>query len=209
MELAFAVFAALFSVVNPLGAVPVFLAMTPEHSQKERSKTARNTSIYFVLILLAFFLAGSAILGFFGISLNSLKIAGGLIIFGSGASLLSGNMTKSRAVNAQVKAEALEKEDISFTPMAMPLLSGPGSISLMIGYFSQYDDWSHRGIIIASLVAIGLIVFLILRAAPYIFKLLGVAGIRAISRIMGFIVMAIGIELIVNSIKSILSTFTL
>lgn len=203
-EIFFTVFAALFSVVNPLGAVPVYLAMSPTFTLEERKETALHASIYFIIILLVFFLAGSIILSFFGISLTALRIAGGIIIFGSGAQLLGGHMAKSRAINNKVKEEALEKEDISFTPLAMPLLSGPGSISLMIGYFSNYDAWIDRGMVIVSLLAVGIVVYVVLRTSPLIFKILGVAGIKAISRIMGFIVMAIGIELILSSIKEVL-----
>ena len=203
-EIFFTVFAALFSVVNPLGAVPVYLAMSPTFSHKERKETALQASVYFIIILLVFFLAGSIISSFFGISLTALRISGGIIIFGSGAQLLGGHMAKSRAINSKVKEEALEKEDISFTPLAMPLLSGPGSISLMIGYFSNYEVWMDRCIVIASLLAVGVVVYIVLRTSPLIFKFLGVAGIKAISRIMGFIVMAIGIEMIISSIKEIL-----
>lgn len=202
-EIFFAVFAGLFSVVNPLGAIPVFLAMSPSFTHEERKETALHASIYFTIILLIFFLAGSAILSFFGISLTALRIAGGIIIFGSGTQLLTGRMAKSRAINSEVKAEALEKEDISFTPLAMPLLSGPGSISLMIGYFSAYNDWSDRSMVVAALIVIGIVVYLVLRTSPLIFKFLGVAGIKAISRIMGFIAMSIGVELIVSSVKEI------
>lgn len=203
-EIFFTVFAALFSVVNPLGAVPVYLAMSPTFTLEERKETALHASVYFIIILLVFFLAGSIILSFFGISLTALRIAGGIIIFGSGAQLLGGHMAKSRAINNKVKEEALEKEDISFTPLAMPLLSGPGSISLMIGYFSNYDAWMDRGIVIVSLLTVGLVVYIVLRTSPLIFKFLGVAGIKAVSRIMGFIVMSIGIEMILSSIKEVL-----
>jgi len=202
-EIFLTVFAALFSVVNPLGAIPVYLAMSPSFSIEERKETALHASIYFIIILLVFFLAGNAILSFFGISLSALTIAGGIIIFGSGAQLLGGHMAKSRAINSQVKAEALEKEDISFTPLAMPLLSGPGSISLMIGYFANLDQWIDRSVIVGALLAVGIVVYIVLRTSPFIFKILGVAGIRAISRIMGFIVMAIGIEMIISSIQVI------
>lgn len=203
LDIFLAVFAALFSVVNPLGAVPVYLAMSPTFTHEERKETALHASIYFVIILLVFFIAGSAILSFFGISLSALRIAGGIIIFGSGAQLLGGHMAQSRAINNDVQEEALEKEDISFTPLAMPLLSGPGSISLMIGYYSIYTDWTDRGIVIGALITIGLVIYFVLRTSPFIFKFLGVAGIRAISRIMGFIVMAIAIEMILSSVKEI------
>ena len=204
IEIFIAVFAGLFSVVNPFGAIPVYLAMSPSFTRAERNETALHASIYFLIILLAFFLAGTAILSFFGISLSALRIAGGIIIFGSGAQLLSGKMAKSRAINDQVREEALEKEDISFTPLAMPLLSGPGSISLMIGFYSDYSEWSNRLVVIGALVAVAILVYTILRASPMLFRLLGVAGIKAISRIMGFIVMAIGVEMIISTIKEFL-----
>ena len=199
-ELFIASIAALFSVVNPLGAVPVFLAMTPHYTKLERHRTARATSIYFVLILLAFFFGGVWILGFFGISLNAMRIAGGIVILNSGYSLLAGKFAESRAINKKVKEEALEKEDISFSPMAMPMLSGPGSISLLISQYSENPDWSNRFVIAGAVLGIGLIVYLILRSAPYLFRLLGVAGLKALSRIMGFIVMAIGIQYMIYGV---------
>ena len=199
-ELFFAVLASLFSVVNPFGAVPVFLAMTPHHTKEERNRTARQTSIYFVLILLSFFLAGTYILSFFGISLNAMRIAGGLVILSSGYALLSGKFAESRAINKKVKEEALEKEDISFSPMAMPMLSGPGSISLLISLYAEHDVLSSRIMIGLVVIACGLIVFAILRSSPFLFKLLGVAGIKALSRIMGFMVMAIGIQYIIAGV---------
>lgn len=135
---------ALFSVVNPLGALPVYLAMTPEYTLAERLRTAKNTSIYFTLILLVFFFAGTLILEFFGIEINALRIAGGLVILNSGYALLSGKMTKL-VVSPEVEEEARQKQDISFSPMAMPLLSGPGSISLLIALFDKHAGWLERG----------------------------------------------------------------
>jgi multiple antibiotic resistance protein len=198
IELYIAVLASLFSLVNPLGAVPLFLAMTPQHTQQERKKIAINTSIYFSLILLAFFFAGTLILGFFGISLNAMRIAGGLVILSSGYSLLGGNFAESRAISKSVKEEALVKEDISFSPMAMPMLSGPGSISLLIGMFAQYPELPEKLIIALVIISMGLIVYFILRSAPFLQKVMGVAGLKALSRIMGFIVMAIGIQYIIG-----------
>jgi multiple antibiotic resistance protein len=99
------VFASLFSVVNPLGAMPVFIALTKEMSDRERRATAIRTSIYFVLILLLFFFTGAFIISFFGISLDAMRIAGGFIIFLSGHSLLRGDMAKSRTVDKKVQQE--------------------------------------------------------------------------------------------------------
>ena len=203
LELFLAVFGALFSVVNPLGAVPVFLAMTPHYTEKERGHTAFLTALYFVLILMSFYLAGTLILSFFGISLNSMRIAGGLIILSSGYALLNGKFAESRAISKKVKEEALEKNDISFSPMAMPMLSGPGSISLLISLFNEHTDLTNRLLIGGVIIVVGVVVYAILRSSPYLFKLLGVAGLKALSRIMGFIVMAIGIQYIISGIVSL------
>lgn len=207
VELFVAVLASLFSVVNPLGAVPVFLALTPDYTKQERNHTARNTSIYFVLILMSFFLAGSYILGFFGISLNAMRIAGGLVILSSGYSLLQGKFEQSRTINSKVKEEALEKNDISFSPMAMPMLSGPGSISLLISLYAANPDWTNRGIIAGVIIVTGVLVYLILRSSPYLFRILGVTGLKALSRIMGFIVMAIAVQYIIGGIVELVANY--
>lgn len=197
------VLASLFSVVNPLGAVPVYLALTPGYTKQERNKTALMTSLYFVIVLLAFFFAGSLILQFFGLSISALKIAGGLVILNSGYALLSGKFAESRAMDKSVRKEALEKEDISFAPMAMPMLSGPGSISLLISLFASYEDWNARFVIAGVILVTGVIVYFILRTSTTLFKVLGVAGLKAISRIMGFLVMGIGIEYMISGVVSL------
>jgi len=197
LEFYLTVLASLFSVVNPIGAIPVFLALTPSDTNAERRATAFKTSIYFALLLIAFFLAGTVILSFFGISLSAMRIAGGLVILASGYGLLYGKMADSRAVSKRVKTEALEKEDISFSPMAMPMLSGPGSISLLIGYFDEYAAIEQRLIVIGVIISLALIIYLILLSSPALFKLLGLSGLQALTRIMGFIVMAIGVQYII------------
>ena len=176
LELFIAVLASLFSVVNPIGAVPVFLALTPHYSPAERSRTALYTSLYFAMILLVFFWAGTGILSFFGLSINAMRIAGGLVILNSGYSLLNGKFSESRAIDDKVEDEALHKNDISFSPLAMPLLSGPGSISLLIGLFAENPDWSNRLLISGVILFLGVLVFLILRSAPYLNRLLGEIG---------------------------------
>ena len=195
-------FAALISVVNPLGAVPVFLSMTPAYSVSERRYTALQASLYFLLILMAFFWGGSYILSFFGIGINALRVAGGLVILSSGVALLNGKFSESRAIDSKVKKEALQKEDISFSPLAMPLLSGPGSISLLIALYKETADLTAKFVISGSIFATSLIILLILVGSPLLFKVLGRAGLKAISRIMGFIVIAIGVQYVIAGIVS-------
>ncbi len=197
--------AALFSLVNPLGAVPVFLALTPDYTPIERKKTAINTGIWFISILLGFFLLGHYILSFFGIDINALRIAGGLVIMNSGYALLNGKFKESRAMNKKVTNEALEKADISFAPMAMPMLSGPGSISLLLSLYLENPEWSNKLIIVFSILAVGAIAVSILLLSPKLNKLLGVGGLKAISRLMGFLVMAIGVQYIIQGVVDLVS----
>ncbi|PHI18462.1 antibiotic resistance protein MarC [Lewinellaceae bacterium SD302] len=197
-----AVLGSLFSVVNPLGAVPVYLAMTGHMSRKERNQLSAQTALWVFLILLVFFLGGTYILSFFGISVNALRIAGGLVIINSGFGLLNGDF-RSRRVNDEIEAEGVEKEDISFTPMAMPMLAGPGSISLLIGMAAENEVWPDRLIIVGAVFAMAVIILLILRYAPLLFRILGKAGVKALSRIIGFLVVGIGIEIMLRGLVSL------
>jgi multiple antibiotic resistance protein len=200
MELFILVFAALFSVINPLGTLPIFVGLTQEHSNSERSKTALFTAINVLIILVISFFIGRFILHFFGISIDSLRIAGGLIITTSGFALLTGSFSKHKGMKKQrVKDDAYQRDAISLTPLAIPMLAGPGSISLLIGLYEQYDLWIQKSIVVSAIIAVCCATFLMLRCSHYIVKYLGASGINAISRIIGFIVIAIGIEYISSS----------
>ncbi|WP_090164966.1 MarC family protein [Neolewinella agarilytica] len=201
----FATLGSLFSLVNPLGAVPMYLTLTSAYSTEMRELMARKTAMWFLLILVIFFFAGTFILDFFGISLNALRIAGGLIIVNSGYGLLNSKF-KERRVTDKIEEEAQDSEDISFTPMAMPMLSGPGSISLLIGLFAQQSEWVSRGLIIGVVAVMAVIIWGILHYAPVLFRILGTGGLAALSRIMGFLVMAIGIEMLIAGLVSLVRT---
>lgn len=200
MGLFIATFSALFSVVNPLGAMPVLLALTANDSPAWREVQVRKAAIYLACILIVFFLIGTYILDFFGISIEGLRIAGGIIISKSGIDLLrsKSEYSKGRAINKKVKEEALLKNDISFSPLAMPMLSGPGSISLLISLALELTViWDYL-LVIAAVLVMALVTYLILRVSPRLVSFLGESGISALSRMMGFIVLAIGIQFIAN-----------
>ncbi|MGM0934807.1 MAG: MarC family protein [Bacteroidota bacterium] len=205
MELFIVVFAALFSVINPLGTLPIFVGLTQENSHKERSKVSLFTSINVLVILVISFFVGRYILHFFGISIESLRIAGGLIITTSGFALLTGSFSKHKGMEKErVKEDAFQREAVSLTPLAIPMLAGPGSISLLIGLYEQYDLFAQKVIVISAIMAVCFTTFLMLRGSHYIVKFLGASGINAISRIIGFIVIAIGIEYISSSVIAVL-----
>ncbi len=207
MELFIYVFAALFSVINPLGTVPIFVALTQEDSSSERSKISLLTSINIFVILLISFFTGRYLLQFFGISIESLRIAGGLIIVTSGFALLTGSFSKHKGMDKQrVKDDAYQREGVSLTPLAIPMLAGPGSISLLIGMFEEYDGNLEKLTTVLAVLAVCTATFLVLKSSHYIVRILGASGINAISRIIGFIVIAIGIEYISSSVIAVLGS---
>lgn len=190
----------LFSIVDPPGAIPVYISLTDGMAQKERNRLALHTSFYFLLILVAFFLAGTYILSFFGLSIYAMRIAGGIVLLSTGFGLMSGNFPKQRGYSESVAENAKSRDEIAFTPMAMPLLSGPGSISYLITLFNQNPGWTERTMILSAILAMGALVYLTLRAAPWLFKIFGTGGLNAIARIMGFLVVAVGVQFIVDGV---------
>jgi multiple antibiotic resistance protein len=204
MELFLVAFGALFSIMNPLGTVPVFVGLTEEHSKKERAAIAFWTAIDVLIILLLSFCAGQYILSFFGISLNALKIAGGLIIASSGFALLTGKFREHKGMKRKkVQADINSREAISLTPLAIPMLAGPGTISLLITYNQEYQLTAEIITLVGAMSFAALTIYIALKSAHFIVKFLGASGINALSRIIGFIVIAIGVEYIIIAVKSI------
>jgi len=204
MELFIMIFGALFSVMNPFGTVPVFISLTIEHNKLERNKIAFWTSINVLIILLISFFVGKFILSFFGITLNSLKIAGGLIIASSGFALLTGEFNKHKGMKKEKVIEDINnRSEISLTPLALPMIAGPGTISLLIAYNQEFEELQSILIILGAIFLSVICIYLILKSSFQIVKTLGASGINALSRIIGFIVIAIGVEFIISAVVSV------
>ena len=198
-------FSALFSVVNPLGAIPVFLMLSGATNMQERRQQAFKITLFMILILSTFFFAGNWILNFFGIALDHVKIAGGIMICTSAMSLLGKEAFKGKPMAKEVKEEGLHKEDITFTPMAMPLLSGPGAIALMMSMYGRIDTHGFLGVfgILLAVVLVAAVTCIILIFSARLNKFLGKAGMAALSKMMGFITLSIGISMILTGLVSV------
>ena len=193
---AVATFLALFPIVNPFGAIPIFFTLTGDFPPAERNSTALKTAIYVIIILVVFLFFGRFVLILFGISLPVLRIAGGLIVANTAWSMVTGN----NRMTAAESNEASTKEDISLTPMAMPMLSGPGSIGVVMGLAADAGGTvSYLGIVI-GIVALGLVVYLFLRLGGPLVKRLGPGAAGAINRIFGFLLLAIAVQLVCDGI---------
>jgi multiple antibiotic resistance protein len=189
---AVATFLALFPIVNPFGAIPIFFALTDTFAPADRTRTAVKTAVYVIVILVVFLFFGRFVLILFGISLPVLKIAGGLIV----ANTAWGMVTGDSRLTAAESNEATTKEDISLTPMAMPMLSGPGSIGVVMGLSADASGMvSYLGMVI-GVVALGLVVYLFLWLGGPLVKRLGPGAAGAINRIFGFLLLAIAVQLV-------------
>lgn len=205
MELFITIFAALFSVMNPLGTVPVFVGLTKDETKHDRDRTSLWTTINVFIILMISFFAGKYVLSFFGISLNSLRVAGGLIITTSGFALLTGTFSKHKGMKkASIRQDVATRSEVSLTPLAIPMLAGPGSISLLITFNQTYQRPMEISIAVAAMLSVCILIYIILRTSHLIAKGLGASGINAISRIIGFIVIAIGVEYVSVAVREIL-----
>lgn len=193
-------FTSLFSVANPLAAIPVFLSLTNQDSDEERIRTAKKASIYMFALLIVFLLIGTYVLSFFGISLPGVRIAGGLIIMRSGYAMLNPD-DPGKKLSEEGTAAAMEKEDVSFSPLALPILSGPGSLAVVIGFASQATSPVEYLIHGFSILLVVLISYSLLRLAPISKKYIGYTGLNVMTRLMGFIVLAISVQFILSGIS--------
>jgi len=206
MELLFVTFAALISVINPFGTLPIFIGLTKDKEAREMNEIAVRTVINVLVIMLITLYGGEYILAFFGIGLTSLKLTGGLVIASSGFALLSGNFSRHKGMKRKEKEDARKRSDISMTPLAIPMLSGPGSMSLLITYKEMYPSLNDQLVILGAIIVTCAITLLIMLSGRVIVRSLGASGINALSRIIGFIVISIGIEYIVSTIIEIIKT---
>ncbi|MEM6600078.1 MAG: MarC family NAAT transporter [Verrucomicrobiota bacterium] len=195
--------AALFPITNPLGNAAIFLSITDGQTDTQRRLQAWRAAIYMFLILEVFFLGGAWIMSFFGLSLPGIKIAGGLIITKFGFNLL--NPQTGHTHTPEEHREARDSKDVSFSPLAMPLLAGPGAIAAVMGVTAQISSGSMLSYLAVTL-GIGssvLICWIVLREAPWLMKFLGVNGANALTKIMGFLLLCIGVQFLINGIVGV------
>ena len=195
-------FIGLLPIINPLAAVPTFLAITEGDSAERRREQARKGCLYMVAILVSFLIGGTFIMNFFGISIPGLRIAGGILLTGIGMDMLSSQKVRTSDTDEEREA-ARKKVDISFSPLAMPMLSGPGSIAVTLGFTSLATDWVDYFAIIAGIISVALLTYLVLRLSGKLVKFIGPVGVNAMTKIMGFLTMSIGVQFVVNGVINI------
>ena len=194
-------FTSFFTLTNPLGTMPVFLTMTNGMNDHERKAIARRATIVSFITLMVFTFSGQFLFKFFGISSNGFRIAGGFIIFKIGFDMLQARYSNAKLKEEEVKTYA---DDISITPLAIPMLCGPGAIANAIMLMDDASTLSLKGTLIGIIALVYFITFLILQASTRLVRILGETGNNVMMRLMGLILMVIAVECFVSGLKPIL-----
>ena len=193
-------FIALFPITNPVGAIPIFYSLTANVSKGQRLEQAKKVALNASGIIAFFFVTGQAILDFWGISLGVLQIAGGLLIARTAWTFTQTNQYQIVGNNLQ----AGQQKDIALIPMAVPLISGPGAIGLVIGLGASDPEWSNYLGGLLGIFILGITLYLCLVWGELLVKVLGQSGIRVLSQVLGFFILAISIQLLADGIFALL-----
>jgi multiple antibiotic resistance protein len=200
-EFALLSFVSMFTMVNPLGVVPVYTAMTSKLSSHESHRVARKATFTALVILLAFALTGQWIFRFFSISVNSLRVVGGVIFFFMGYEMLQARLTRTQ-FDDETNHEYIN--DISITPLGIPIICGPGAITTSILLMNESKSAMQSGIVLGIIILIMLLTYVLLLGSKQVTHLIGESGNKVMLRLMGLIVMVIAVEFFFNGLTPII-----
>lgn len=194
------IFIGLLAILNPLGVMPLFISMTADESTRQRRKTIDMVAIGVTIILLVSLFVGEHLLSLFGITIDSFRVGGGILVLLMAIAMLHAKTSLVKQTDKEAD-ESIEKESVAIVPLAMPLLAGPGAISTVILTAHKAQSFAHYMVIALIIVLLAAVVWAVLRLAPWIESHIGSTGINVFTRIMGLILTAIAIEFIAAGIK--------
>ncbi|MFY7671995.1 MarC family protein [Tenacibaculum sp. MEBiC06402] len=194
-------FTSFFTLINPLGTMPIFMTMTADLDQTHRTKTAQKASIVSFFTIIVFAFSGQLLFNFFGISVNSFRIVGGVIFFLMGMDMLQARLGKVKLKDSEIKSYV---NDISVTPLAIPMICGPGALTNAIVMMEDANSIQKKTVLILATLLVIIITYIILYSSSKIIKILGETGINVMMRLMGLIVMVIAVEFFFSGLKPIL-----
>lgn len=189
-------FISLLPIVNPFSVAVTFISLSKDMDNGKRNRQALLASVYMAVILIVFLAAGVLIMKFFGISLPGIRIAGGIIITYIGFRMLNPEQKEPHMHGAENTSD----DDIAFTPLAMPMLSGPGAIAVTIGMAANADTGIEYAGEIVGIIAVAIVSYVLLRASGSVKSLLGDYGVVILTRIMGFLLVCIGVQFFMQGI---------
>jgi len=195
-------FTSLLAIVNPLSAVPLYVTSTAELNDQQRASTLRLAVATGIISLVAFGLAGTYILRFFGITTYAFRIAGGLIFLGIGSDMLKARRSRDRTSRSEQEA-AEQKSEVGIIPLGIPTLAGPGSITTVITLTAQADNRIELTGLYGAIVAVMLVSWVVLAVSPFIVKRVGRTGMNVMTRLMGLLIMVIGVQFIIEGVRTV------
>lgn len=196
-------FVSVFTIVNPLGAIPTFLMHADSWNQDQLRKNAFRATGTMAGVLIFFALTGNLLFDVMNITMPAFRIAGGIILFGVALNMTRGANQRRKLLKEEV-ADAEQREDIAIVPLAIPLLAGPGSIGTVILLMSHKPGFVTTSVVILSILATALTTFIIFVNAKYLLRILGTSGVRIMTRLFGLLLAAIAIEFIITGITMVL-----
>ena len=192
-------FSSLFTLINPIGITPILLSMTEDESDSEYQVIIKKGIITAYIILTIFAIMGDLIFKFYGITIYAFMIAGGILFLRNSFDMIDSKISRESSTPLETK-EAIQKEDISITPIGIPLIAGPGAITSIMILSSQTSSYIDKCIVHLNILITLIITYIILLLGKKISKKIGTTGIRIIQRIMGLILLVISIQFIINGI---------
>ena len=195
-------FSSLFALVNPIGISPAFVSFTERFSKDDVLSIAKRSVMAALLILLLFAVLGDLIFSLYGITIHAFRIVGGILFFRSGLKMLESIPSRTRTTPKEEK-EALTKHDIAISPIAIPLIAGPGAITSSMILFSHADTMPMIFAFGSALLLVMLATYFILRGAEKLLDKIGTTGSRVIQRLMGLLLMVIAVQFIIDGVTPV------
>lgn len=196
-------FTSFFTLINPLGIMPIFITMTSTLDAADRRRTATKAAIASFITVVAFAFSGQLLFKFFGISVDSFRVVGGVIFFLIGMDMLQARLVKVKVKESEIKSYV---NDISITPLAIPMICGPGALTNAIVMMEDADTMAKKLALVGAVMAVIIITYLILLSSSKIIKFLGEVGNNVLMRLMGLIVMVIAVEFFFAGIRPFLES---
>ena len=195
-------FTSLLAIVNPLGAVPLYIALTAPYTKEHRRATLRRAIATAFGVLVVFAVAGTYILNFFGITRQAFQVAGGILFFAVGWDMLQAKRSRVKTTEEE-ESESSHKEDVGIIPLGLPTLAGPGAITTVIALNGQAESLLDSIAVYIAIVVVLLICWVTLAAAPALTKRMGQTGMNVMTRLMGLIVMVVGAQFVINGATTV------
>ena len=190
----------IITLINPVGIIPTYLNIIENFDKKDQKEITFKASIVAFILLVLFAIMGTFIFNFFNLTIYAFKIVGGILFFRIGLNMVESRMSRTKSTPQEEK-EAMHKDDITYTPLAIPLIAGPGAITSVMILSENVITVSEKILFISAIAICVIITYIILVASKKMSKMIGTTGIRIIQRVMGIILMAIAVQLIFSGLN--------